>query len=73
MRSIARSPRARGARPADAFASRRPAFIRVDTACFECRAAPARDCWSRILTKQRELFCQYPPARGQCSFPPAGQ
>ena len=37
-RSFASSPRARGARPADAFASRRPAFIRVDTACFECRA-----------------------------------
>ncbi len=67
-RSFARSPRARGARAADAFASRRPAFIRVDTACFECRAAPARDCWSRILAKQRELFCQYPPARGQKLF-----
>ncbi len=27
-----------------------------------------RDCWSRILVKQRELFDQYPPARGQCKL-----
>ncbi len=51
MRSIARSPRARGARPADALRHGAQPLFRVDTARFVCRAAPARRAFKREIPR----------------------